>query len=133
MKKRNRTILIVLVAVLALIAIAVSVAVRNMEKELEPLATAQIRQFDLSKISDGAYPGRFSAGPVAVKVEVIIQDGRIDNILLLEHNNGQGQPAEAIIPVMIEEQTIAVDVIAGATYSSKVIQKAVEDALDKAN
>jgi uncharacterized protein with FMN-binding domain len=71
--------------------------------------------------------------PVSARVEITVHDGKITDIKLLEHNNGQGKPAEAIIGQVLENQTLEVDVIAGATYSSKVILKAIEDALDKAS
>ena len=66
------------------------------------------------------------------KKNVDIVSGRIEAIDLLEHFNGQGKAAEAIIPVVIERQSLAVDVIAGASHSSTVILKAIENALSEA-
>jgi hypothetical protein len=48
---------------------------------------------------------------------------------ILEHRNERGKAAEAITNKIIEEQKINVDTIAGATNSSTVIKKAVENAL----
>ena len=67
--------------------------------------------------------------PVSAKVSVTIKDHRIESIELLEHNNGQGAGAEVIPSIVVEKQTMQIDTISGATYSSKVILKAIENAL----
>ena len=53
----------------------------------------------------------------------------MESIELLEHENGRGTPAEAILSQMVQKQTTAVDAVSGATCSSKVIRKAVENAI----
>ena len=53
----------------------------------------------------------------------------LQNIRILEHKNGRGQAAEAIVDQMLAEQRVDVDAVSGATNSSKVLQKAVEQAL----
>ena len=51
-------------------------------------------------------------------------------IRILEHKNERGQAAETIVDQIVSEQKIDVDAISGATNSSKVIKKAVENALE---
>jgi len=53
----------------------------------------------------------------------------ISDIRLIKHINGQGGAAESIIPEVIAAQSIEVDAITGATYSSEVILKAIEQSL----
>jgi len=128
LRKRSK-ILIAIVLFLVLIVIAVSVTLSRMTKDLESLATAQIMTIDLSRISDGVYPGAFASGPVSAKVAITVKDHRIVKIDLVEHKNGQGKPGEAVIDRVIASQTLQVDTVAGASYSSKAILKAIEDAL----
>lgn len=73
--------------------------------------------------------GTYEAFPVKVTVQVTVSDHRIVDIELTEHRNGQGKPAEALLPLIVEKQRVELDAIAGATYSSLVILKAVEQAL----
>jgi uncharacterized protein with FMN-binding domain len=61
-------------------------------------------------------------------VEVTVQDGVITNIDILEHKNGRGKSAEVVADRIMEEQKIDVDAVSGATNSSVVIKKAVENA-----
>ena len=83
----------------------------------------------LSQLADGAYICQWDVGFIAAKVEVAVQGGRLQNIRILEHKNGRGQAAEAIVDQMLAEQRVDVDAVSGATNSSKVLQKAVEQAL----
>jgi uncharacterized protein with FMN-binding domain len=84
---------------------------------------------DLNQVADGTHRGESKVGPVRVTLDVIVQRGVIQNIDLIKHFNGRGEKAEAIIPRIVEAQSLEVDVVSGATASSKAILKAVETAL----
>lgn len=90
----------------------------------------EISEPDLSNVSDGVYTGSCNVGYIYAKVNVTVKNGSIESIDLVEHRNERGTPAEAIIPDIIDNQKIDVDAVSGATNSSKVIKKAVENALD---
>lgn len=84
---------------------------------------------DISNIPDGVYVGEYDVDFIYAKVEVTVQNGAVTNINILEHKNGRGKPAEIIVDKIIKEQKIDVDTVSGATNSSTVIKKAVENAL----
>ncbi|MDR1586393.1 MAG: FMN-binding protein [Treponema sp.] len=84
---------------------------------------------DLGKVADGTYRGNSKVGPVRVVLDVIVRDRAITSIQIIEHFNGRGEKAETIVPRIIEAQSLEVDVVSGATGSSKAILKAVETAL----
>lgn len=88
-----------------------------------------IEDFNLDMVEDGSYSGNVDSGVIVVEVKVDVKDHHITNIELLKHQNGQGEPAEVIIDDILERQSLIVDDITGATYSSQVIKKAVEIAL----
>jgi uncharacterized protein with FMN-binding domain len=82
---------------------------------------------------DGVYEGSYRSGPVKARVRVSIEDQRIFNIELLEHRTWKGKEAEAIIPDrIVQELSTEVNVVSGATRSSRVIMNAVQNAVDKA-
>ncbi len=60
-----------------------------------------------------------------------MKNGEVSNINILEHRHERGETAEAIINKIVEQQKIDIDTISGATNSSIVIKKAVENALKK--
>jgi uncharacterized protein with FMN-binding domain len=90
-----------------------------------------ISEVDLEKIADGDYTGRHKIFPVAAEVKVNVKNHKITEIKLVKHNNGQGTSAEIIPDKVVEAQTLNVDIVSGATYSSKVILKAIENALSR--
>jgi Uncharacterized protein conserved in bacteria len=90
-----------------------------------------ISDIDLSKVKDGIHIGECDVKFVAAKTKVTISNGKITDIELLEHKNERGKSAESIIPKVISAQSLDIDVISGATNSSRVILKSIENALKK--
>lgn len=129
MKKKHLYILGSFLIVIALIIIVMVVFFIKSQSNLENLTSLEIQDIDLSKIEDGNYEGSYESFPVSVEVNVEVKNHEIIDIKILKHVNGQGGPAEKITEHIIEAQSLKVDAIAGATYSSMVIIKAVEDAL----
>ncbi|MFZ5967246.1 MAG: FMN-binding protein [Bacillota bacterium] len=132
MKKKQVLILAVLAAVI-IIAAGAKIGIRHIEvshdKKISEIAISNV---DLSKVADGAYTGSYKVFPVAAEVKVTVTDHKIIGIELLKHSNGQGTPAEIIPDKVVEAQTLEVDIVTGATSSSKVILKAIENALNSA-
>jgi uncharacterized protein with FMN-binding domain len=94
------------------------------------IADISISNVDLSKIPNGSYTGSYDAIMIAAKVRVDISDHTIKNVSILEHKNERGKKAEAIVNKIKSAQSLKVDTITGATNSSKVILKAVQNALN---
>lgn len=86
-------------------------------------------EINISDISDGVYIGEYDVNFIYAKVEVTVQNGEITNIDILEHRHERGKTAEVITSRIVDEQKTDVDAISGATNSSTVIKKAVENAL----
>lgn len=130
MKKRYK-VPIGIVILLLLIGIGGKLALDQMEKDLLAMESIELTKIDLSAVKDGIMSGEYKAGPIKVVIEVEVNDHSITALNLIEHKNGQGQAAEAILDRIIEQQSVLVDVVSGATYSSKAIQLAVLDALSE--
>ena len=117
-------ILIVLVIVLFIAGFTVYT-----QSKLNKLVQMSISNVALESLDDGVYEGDYSVFPISVKLNVTVKGHKITEILILKHINGQGGKAEVIADQVIEKQSLQVDIISGATYSSKVILKALENAL----
>jgi len=85
---------------------------------------------NLSQIPDGVYEGNFTRAPVTAEVKVTMASGRITLVELLKHTTLLGKNAEVLIDQIVQQQSLDLDAVSGATHSSKVILKAVETALD---
>ena len=136
MTKKKRIWLIILI-VAVLIAVVGFFMLRSfiekMEANNEQLEQLTIENVDLNKVNDGTYEGTYESFPLKAVVTVTVKDHNITDITINEHDNGRGEDAERITGDIISEQSLNVDVITGATYSSKVILKAVEKALKNAD
>jgi uncharacterized protein with FMN-binding domain len=129
MKRKRVLILAIVLAALAAAALGIQGFLTNVDSNLAKLADMAPAQIDLTTLADGVYTGSYSVFPVSAKVSVTAKDHRITAIDLVEHKNGQGAGAEAIPGEVLKAQSLQVDSVSGATYSSKVILKAIENAL----
>jgi len=100
--------------------------VKNYQDKVDKIV---IEDVDLKQIEDGKYYGEFDADMVAAKVEVEIKDNAIKDIKLIEHKTDRGVRAEVIPQKVVEAQSLKVDTISGATNSSKIILKSIQNAL----
>lgn len=89
----------------------------------------KIQEINTSELEDGVYTGESDAGYIYAKVNVYVEGKQIVNIEIVEHRNERGEKAEQITDRMVKQQEINVDSVSGATNSSLVIKKAVENAL----
>jgi uncharacterized protein with FMN-binding domain len=105
-------------------------AIRAMGMQ-EELPVIQMDKVELNKIADGSYTGEYLGKLVKVVVEVTVKDNKIIDIVIMKHDNGLGKKAEKIVDQIIKRQSLDVEVVSGATSSSKAILKAVEVALSK--
>ena len=102
------------------------VSVQKYQNNIENITYVHI---DALNIADGLYIGECNVQFIYVKVMVTVKNHVITDIQLLEHRQERGAAAERILKDIIHQQKIDVDFIAGATNSSKVIKKAVDNAL----
>ena len=126
-KKKIISVIILLLLLIGLICGAVYL--QKVADYKRAVVETTIGEIDIADVSDGIYIGEYDVNFIYAKVEVTVEDGEIVSINILEHRHERGKAAETVIEKMIEEQKIDVDAVSGATNSSTVIKKAVENAL----
>ncbi|MDO4941237.1 MAG: FMN-binding protein [Lachnospiraceae bacterium] len=87
---------------------------------------------DLSKIKDGTYEGSGTGFHGTIKVSVTVKDHKITAINVLNSSDDASffnRAKAGVIAGIISSQSLNVDVVSGATYSSKGIIAAVKNAL----
>lgn len=87
---------------------------------------------DLNGLSDGVYEGAYKNGPVGAVVRASVSGGKLAEAVVVKHDCGRGRPAERILSDAVAAQTLDVDSVSGATWSSRVLLKALDIALEKA-
>ncbi len=118
------------ILILFLVFIGVYSGIKTIQSNLERLQDLEIANVDLTEVVDGTYTGSYKVFPIMAEVKVTVKNHQLTAVELLKHQSGQGAPADIILDQIIEAQTLKVDVISGATYSSKIILKAVENSLN---
>jgi uncharacterized protein with FMN-binding domain len=136
MRRKQVVTLTILAVVIVIVYFGITTVksyMKTIEASLEQLKNTPISDVDLSQVADGVYAGSCHVFPVTAEVRVTVEDHRISGIELTKHINGRGSEAKVIPGRVVEAQTLAVDVVSGATYSSMVILRAIENALSNAN
>ncbi len=131
MKKSKKVIFIILAFVLVVGGAFAAKYISDFRSYQQAVEEIAIGEVDLSTVPDGTYSGSHEAVWVGATVEVTVRDHRITEIKL-DHQHDRGEAAEIITDHVIEAQSLQVDTISGVTSSSKVILKAIEDALHNA-
>lgn len=126
----RRPISRVLCGILLLAALALGIYLWRVAAYQRQVKALEIQGLDAEGVSDGVYTGSCDVDFIKARVRVTVRDGKMTEIVLLEHKNGRGQTAESITNTILQAQRTDVDAISGATNSSRVIEKAVENALE---
>lgn len=128
-EQEEKAILLVLAAILIVTLVCGLLYLKATKTYKDEVRKMTFENIEFERITDGVYTGKCDVGFIYAKIAVAINDGQIQSIDLLEHKNDRGTPAEVTTEKIIGAQGLEVDAISGATNSSKVIKKAVENAL----
>lgn len=131
-KKARNGLLIHRIAALSMMLMLtahVAICITSFNEYKQEVAAISISQTDVSALADGTYEGDCDVGYIYAKVRVAVKDGEIASIDLLEHRNERGAAGEGVLERIVSEQNVGVDAVSSATNSSRVIEKAVENAL----
>ena len=127
MKKRSKVILSIFVVIVVLLG-SMFLMVTN---GLNEAVNVPIDGIDLSDVKDGDYIGNYDFKRWSTSVDVQVNDHKITSIDVVDNvaMSGVTNCADEVIKRVIEAQDTKVDVVTGATATSKSYLKAIEDAL----
>ena len=126
---RKKIILSIVIFIFTIVLIVGAVYLKNVADYKQAVKETTFDEINISDVSDGVYIGEYDVNFIYAKVEITVQNGEITDIIILEHRHEHGKAAETVINEIVDEQRIDVDAVSGATNSSIVIKKAVENAL----
>jgi uncharacterized protein with FMN-binding domain len=128
MSKAKKAIIIISCVLIVAIA-GIVILIFSIGKTLSTYKSFDYSRLDLASVEDGTYTGSEDGGMVSATVEVTVKNHIITDVTILSHKNGKGKPAEVIVNDIVANNSLEVDSISGATFSSNVIKKAVYNAL----
>jgi len=119
---------------ISLIAICVYVSMAlsgcALGKYKKKIASTEINSINLESIKDGEYEGFYDVYLINARVSVKVESNKIVSIKLMEHKHDR-HSGEPMIQKVIDNQSLEIDAISGATNSCKTVLKAIEIALSK--
>ena len=117
------------IAMAVLLVAHVALGVGSFSQYQREMTAVSVGTLSAEGIPDGEYDGSCDVGYIQARVHVTVEGGKITDIDLVEHRNERGAAGEGVIDEILSSQALPVDSISGATNSSRVIQKAIENAL----
>ena len=123
----KQLVLALSVMILVLIGLFVWIEM-DAQREIEMMHYEDV---EMSLVQDGTYEAEVITELVSAKVQVIVEDHEIIDLIILEHTYGLGYSAESIRYKIIEQNTYDVDTISGVTLSAEAIKSATSLALKK--
>lgn len=135
-KARNTKIACSLGALLIVFGINQYKQQTNIQSEVEEVAVKEEKTIEKNEDVDNSiyYVGSSAGYKGNIKVKVGVLDGKITKISVLEQQEDwdyYNKAKKGVINQILEKQSTEVDVVSGATYSSKGIIGAVKDAIEK--
>ena len=112
------------------------IGVKAPSTEEDKADTPKIKEDAVASFKDGSYTGEATGNNGNIKVEVIVKDGFIGEIKIIEHSETAtifDSIQNSLIPSIIYNQsTEGVDAVTGASNSSTAVFEAVNKALETA-
>ena len=129
----RRTIIIIRVVILVLVAGAVAAILMESAK-LQTYRQMEISHVEPAFIRDGVYRGAASDGSFTYEVDVTVKGKTIVEVTAVSNRaTPYARYAEGVFSRVLNNQSPAVDAMSRATTSSKMLLKAVENALSGAS
>ncbi len=129
MNKRTKRVIVMIAVLVVACAVYGGIYLADVNAYKAAVENITYSDVDISSVADGEYIGECNVGFIYARVCVTVSGGVITDIDLLEHRNERGGKAQGIENEIVAQQKVNVDNISGATNSSKVIKKAVDNAL----
>ncbi|AFL99047.1 hypothetical protein Desde_0596 [Desulfitobacterium dehalogenans ATCC 51507] len=141
--RKNKYVLILSLSLVLVIAAGCSSSPAAADKPAENGSAAVSKESPAANegpaavsYKDGTYEGTSDAGiHPGLKVSVVVKDGKIAEVNVVEHQETDGIGSIAIekLPsLIVEAQSTEVDSVTGASLSSGAIKEAVNKALEQA-
>lgn len=125
-----KSFLKILLSIIIIFIIVIGAGMLYLSRGLEKGEELVINEVTPSNIEDGIYNGKYNAGRWTNEVNVIIKDHKITKIeLIYDVTFKKQEVTESVISRVIENQSTNIDVVSGATVTSKAYLKSIENAL----
>ena len=122
----------IILGIICLLILIIGVTGFYMTRGLNHGKNMIINYIDASQLKDGIYKGKYTGGRWSNEINITLKDKKITRIFIVkdvvfEKSEVSGE----LIDKVIKKQNTNVDVISGATVTSKAYLKSIENTLSK--
>lgn len=118
---------------LCLILVFVSYSINRKRNQIKELKNLSLQNIEISNIADGTYTGYANTSFLKVKLELIVQNGTLQDVKILMNEGSVGQNVAPITEIMVKENKIIVSPIPDEEIASVVFMAAASNALSSQN
>ena len=118
---------------LCLILVFVSYSINRKRNQIKELKNLSLQNIEISNIADGTYTGYANTSFLKVKLELIVQNGTLQDVKILMNEGSVGQNVAPITQAMVKENKIIVSPIPDEEIASDVFMAAATNALSSQN
>jgi uncharacterized protein with FMN-binding domain len=129
--KKVLVVVLSIAALIVLVMVAFNFQIERIKSKVAAECT-NMTDIDLSTIPDGTYNGKSGSIPVNVDLDVNVKDHHIVSVTMKKQSSGKGYEAKDMTQRIVNSQKLKVDVVTGATLSSRCIIVATYNALKNA-
>ena len=127
----KKFIKIVLSIILVFVLIGVG-GIFYITRGLESGKSLVIKDVNPFSISDGTYSGKYSSGRWTNELNVTVKQGKITKIdVVKDVKFSKPEVTKELFDRIVKKQNTEVDIVSGATVTSKAYLKSIENALKK--
>jgi len=128
MKKYKKIIF----GIIATLIIVIAALLIYMTNGLESGKVMIINHVDVTELADGTYFGKYDGGRWSNEVSVKVANGKITEISIIKSVVIEDvKTTKELFTNVIKNQDTDIDVVSGATVTSKAYLKSIENALSK--
>jgi uncharacterized protein with FMN-binding domain len=134
-ERRKKIVIKIIILILSGLLVSVMVVavvwgqrISELRTYRRQIAAIELTGINLETIEDGVYEGNQDSIWVGAEVIVTVKNHHIEGIQL-EHRHERGYEAERLVDEVLLQQDTQLDVVSGATSSSLIILKSIENAL----
>lgn len=125
-------VLKVFLAVVIILAAVIGGGMFYITRGLDSGSKQVINSIDVTSLGDGVYNGRYDSGRWTNEVNVTVKEHKIVGIEVVKDVAiPKPEWTKQLFDRVLEKQDTDVDVISGATVTSKAYLKSIENALEK--
>ncbi len=99
-------------------------------KDLSDIKAVELKELELEKIDDGNYHGKYENGRFSNEVTVEIKAEKITDIKVTKPVLSSNEAfVSELKDILLSKQSLEIDTVSGATYTTKAYLKSIENAL----